>query len=496
MSTAAWQEQNNRYLSASLEWLRLRLECLIPQEALVTQPETEAPLTSSAANPGDGPGWFGRWRGVNPPMREVRLLPAAQPPGLEERLKQSARDRDEAARIDPPPALLTLAERLGLSEFDRDTLLLVAASEFDPSFATLHARAQGNRGRSYPTFALALWALDDGAWDALSAYRPLRFARLMEISQPGATPLTASPLHADERVVDYLKGLNVVDHRLATLVSPAGTGASDLSSSQQAVLETLLERLRQAAANDALPVMQVIGADEGSKLAVARQACDALDRRLYKLTSQALPAQAADIDAFARMWQRESLLLPVALYIEADSIETLPVEAQAAFGRFLSRLAGMVFLSLREVPFRFDGESIVIEVPKPPPSEQYAAWKESLAGPQGEEVSGRTAKLLAGQFNLNLADINQVATEARGSEPDGSRVGEIVWDLCRKSDETEARCAGPTLGDRRRRPREFPRRRNTGSTPPAPRPNSAHALRGRCDRDKARTSAWRGRAPP
>jgi len=359
------------------------------------------------------------------------LAPPAPPPALEERLRQALADRENAGQSEPLPALLTLAERLGLSAFERDTLLLSAAPEFDPGFASLFAKAQGATGRNYPTFALALWALDDPAWDAISAWRPLRFARLIEVSQPGATPLTASPIRADERVVDYLKGLNVLDHRLATILTQVTADGADLSDSQQAVLEDALERLHHAAASEVLPVLQLIGTDDGSKLALARRACDALDRQLYRLHSEALPAQASEIETFGRLWQRESLLLPVALYIDADGAESLPAETQAAFQRFLARQVGMLFLSVREAPVRFGGESINVETPKPTPAEQHAAWTEWLGKEHGEDEARRTAELLVGQYNLNFSDIRQVASETLRLESEWPGIRDGAWDRCR-----------------------------------------------------------------
>src|SRR5262249_16316324 len=42
------------------------------------------------------------------------------------------------------PALVLLANALGLSRFEQDVLLLSAAAEFDDSFCALFARAQGD----------------------------------------------------------------------------------------------------------------------------------------------------------------------------------------------------------------------------------------------------------------------------------------------------------------------------------------------------------------
>ena len=80
-------------------------------------------------------------------------------------------------------------------------MLLCAAIELDTRIAGLCARAQQDPNRTYPTFALVLALFDEPAWDVLSPERPLRYWRLIEINQPGAQPLTTSPLRADVRTL-------------------------------------------------------------------------------------------------------------------------------------------------------------------------------------------------------------------------------------------------------------------------------------------------------
>ena len=55
-----------------------------------------------------------------------------------------------------PPALVALRQKLGLTQFEQDILVLCAAMELDTSVAALCAQAQGDASRAYPTFALAL----------------------------------------------------------------------------------------------------------------------------------------------------------------------------------------------------------------------------------------------------------------------------------------------------------------------------------------------------
>src|SRR5216683_1209940 len=421
-----WLDDNNRYLEASLQWLRLRLKKLVPQENQSASylPEPDEPIKP----PGDASrGRFSKWVGASSrPVKEVLLLPEGKQPSLGDQIAEAAAERNKAAGMDPPPALLLLADRFGLSSFERDTLLLCAAVEFDPSLASWCELAQG-QSRNYPTFSLALSLFDDASWDALSAQRPLRYARLIEISQPGSTPLTAGALRADERIVNFLKGLNVLDDRLATLVQALNADEeAAVSESQRTVVDSVFQRLRLLATGSSLPVIQLIGIDAGSRVSVARQVCELANRRLYSLSIETLPAQLPEMETFVRLWQRESALLPVALYVDVDQVDNTPGGTSASLLKFLSRSAGMVFVGARDTPLPIRGASFSVEVAMPTAAEQCEAWTNIIEALAPEQESREIAQRLAGQFNLNQNDIHRAA-ESSQSLADDEPIETRLW---------------------------------------------------------------------
>ncbi|NML46845.1 ATP-binding protein [Ramlibacter sp. G-1-2-2] len=435
MSAETWVEDNNRYLAASLKWLRMRLQQLAPAPAAAPAPMAVVPV-AAAAPAATGPrSWFPPRTPAAAAAAAAGVEPVALLSGQSQAdvLKQAAEDRETAAASDPPPALVLLAQRFRLTAFERDTLLLCAAPEFDPALAPLLAAAQGHPSRSAPTFALALQAfeaLDERAWDALSPQRPLRYARLLEITQAGATPLTASALRADERIVNYLKGLNVLDERLAALMKPASGPPPVLAASQQATADEILRRLGITASESTVPLVQLLGPDARSKFAVARQVCSALDRQLFRLNADALPTQRAELETLARLWQRECVLLPVALYIDAEQIDGGRSEPALAFETFVGRELGLGFAGRREAPTRAAAASLEIEVDKPTGVEQHDAWREALHGTLADDEAEATARLLAGQFDLDLDEIRVTAAQAATPAP-GVSPAATVWASCR-----------------------------------------------------------------
>ena len=127
------------------------------------------------------------------------------------------------------------------------------------------------------------------------------------------------------------------------------------------------------------------------------------------------PAQLGEAENFTRLWGRESLLLPVALYIDAHNLADAGSHAGQlqALQRFIAHSSGLIFLASREPWSASIRESILLDVQRPTPGEQKSAWGEVLAGESS--TNGRTPALLAGHFNLNLPTIHSLARAALSS---------------------------------------------------------------------------------
>ena len=260
----------------------------------------------------------------------------------------------------------------------------------------------------------------------------MRFWRLIEISQLGAQPLTASALRADERIVNYLKGVNCLDDRLSSLLSPLelSSDSVDLAPSQQKLVQVILRRWRQSADARLLPVVQLVGADLLSKQLVAYHAAAELNHRLYRLPVELLPANPVDLDTLARLWHRESCLLPLALYLTAEELNGEAAGPAGPLSRFLSRSDGMFLVGAREIFPHISRTHVSVDVVKPIAAEQKAAWRAAL----GENGQDRAAQLAA-QLDLNLPTIHEVSRLAETEAKDSSApLTEKVWEICRASE--------------------------------------------------------------
>jgi len=427
MSTLdAWHRRNDAYLSAALSWLRLRLEHQARQ--LLCLPATDTVPRETGTSDAGRRSFFRRCavpESDADPKDVPRLPPPRQDAALKVQLDEARVALTIASEGEPAPALLLLSRQLGLSDFERDVLLLCVGVELDTRIASLCARAQDDPGRPYPTFALAMALFDQPAWDALSPERPLRYLRLLEINQPGAQALTTSALRADERIVSFVKGLNYLDDRLAPLVSPLRQVELDsLPASQQATANTILGAVTTS--GKPLGPILLSGRDRDSKRQVAGAVAASLGVHFYRLPADTLPAHAGELETLARLWQRDSLLLPLALYIDAHDVERSG-DADGILGRlgrFVARSGGLVVVDSRDGLAASFEHALTVEVDKPTPAEQRTMWEVALDEEAGE-IPGR----LAGQFNLNQDEIASIV--ARSREADESRpLGDRLWQQC------------------------------------------------------------------
>src|SRR5262245_34940712 len=134
-TAASWSAANQRYLVASLGVLRARLQQHIARAR--GRPQNDSDL------------------------------------GIALHALQAARGAMPA-----PAALERISHVFRLSQFEQSLLLLCAAIELDAAFSALCAEAHGDAERGYATFGLALAALEQPHWSAITPAAPLRHWRL------------------------------------------------------------------------------------------------------------------------------------------------------------------------------------------------------------------------------------------------------------------------------------------------------------------------------
>lgn len=326
-----------------------------------------------------------------------------------------------------PPALERLCETFQLSPFEREVLLLCAGCELDSTFAALCGEAQGNAQKNYPTLSLALAALPGAHWSALTPAAPLRYWRMVEVGTGSA--LTTSPLRIDERILHNLTGLAALDDRLTGLVERViVTGQEgELMPSQETVAERIALAWRTRGGNDAPMLIQLCGNARTEKRAIAAAACERLGLELYVLDARVLPADARELEAMVRLWEREARLQTSALLVDADELEASDGNHWSSVEKIADELTSPLMLATRERRHPSQRMGLTLDVEKPTIEEQRALWVSLVS--RSPNLNG-SVDALAAQFSLDAAQIRAAQLEAsvQASENDFAKA---LWDASR-----------------------------------------------------------------
>lgn len=379
MTAQGWLEQNQRGLTAALEGIRVALE----RHIAVVKGESIPPT----------------------------------PPALQSSAQVGA------------PQVNALIEAFSLSGFERDLLLLCAATELDARFPALMAAAHGDPARTQPTFGLALAALENPHWSAIGPFSPLRRWRLLEVSPTGT--LTQSALRIDERILNYLAGVPHVDVRLANMLEPVR--GTELVPSQQTLAERIATSWSRTTQGGTPSVVQITGSETTSVRAVAASVCERLNLRLAGFSATLIPTDPAELESLIRLWEREVVLAQGALFVDCFALEVQDAR-NAVINRLLERTSGPLIVAGRERRRDLTRNTLNFEVKKPDVPEQRRVWQSVL------EDNGESTRLdglidpLVAQFNLEASRIRAVALEATvqaGSAPEPHALGRALWEACR-----------------------------------------------------------------
>jgi hypothetical protein len=351
-------------------------------------------------------------------LARLKALLQAQPGAVPE----AAPPAPPAASTDPP-AIDQLAACFELSPFERHLLLLVAGAELDAELGELVARASGSSQRAFPTFGLALSRLPEPHWSALTPVRPLRRFRLLELKDEQA--LTTGRLTVDERILHYIAGVNYLDPRLRPLLREAEPPLALASEHARSV-----EAIRTAAGGREASELriQLTGDDRSGQRDVAWFVASALGLDLHRLSSSDIPSSLHELEGFATLWQRESLLLGSALLVECE-----PSAAAALVTRLTQHALGPVFVSARE-PLSLGRGTLDFTIDKPGAVDQKALWQAAL-GPSSASLNGALDSVST-QFRLSaetIARTSETLRETLASDPAPARA---LWRACRGSART------------------------------------------------------------
>jgi ATPase family associated with various cellular activities (AAA) len=333
---------------------------------------------------------------------------------------ETVRANIQAARavLPGPAAIDALAELFALSAFERDLLLLCAGVEMDAELARLCAAAQVQPQRLYATFGVALAALENSHWSAVAAPAPLRRWRLVEVDDSAG--LVAGKLRIDERILHYLAGVNYLDPRLQPLLRPVTT-APMMAQGHRHISHAILDRLRENTAQH--PVVLLSGDDTDGQSDVAAYVATQIGLQLHCVPAEELPVNAAELDAFAILWQREAALLGAVLLVRCRDLAP-----PKSLTQLVERSGGLLFIAGRELP-SLRRATLRFAVTKPDSTEQKQLWQEVL-GSCAARLNG-SLEGVASQFRLSTQTIVSTSDDVRAATAASDQPDATLWRVCR-----------------------------------------------------------------
>jgi hypothetical protein len=324
--------------------------------------------------------------------------------------------REAQAALSGSAAIDQLAETFGLSGFERDLLLLCAGVEMDAGLAASCAAVAS--GRPYATFGLALAALTEPHWSAITPVRPLRLWRLIDVKDDQA--LAGSRLCIDERVLHYLAGVNYLDTRLRPLLRVHAAPAA-MAKGHARVVEAAVHALEES--RDGTPTVQLLGDDSAGQRDVAAAIAGHLGLQLHLLRAMDIPTGLHELEALALLWHREAALLGSALLVDCE-------DGVHGAARLVQRPGGLICIGARD-PVPVHRPTLHYAVDKPGAADQRRLWAEVL-GAEGARLNGALDGV-ATQFRLSaetIARTGQAICPALAASPTPDAA---LWQACRTS---------------------------------------------------------------
>jgi len=346
------------------------------------------------------------------------------------------------------PALESLLRSFSLGAVERDVLLLCFAGDDDPGFATLCAYVQDDAKARYvtPNLVLDVLCLDQRdrpvARAALGASATLRHFRLIRVIDAGHG-LPTRILRIDERIADYVRGINRLDPSLLHILRQVPR--LETVAAHRTIVDQLV-RWASSLARRGWPPINLTGPTGAGKTTLAVEFCDRAGLQLYTLDLRRLPLQDAERYELLHMVQREAVLLRIALYVDVTNLDLADRALSGAAREWMERYGGVLFVGGRE-RWKFQRDVLHIEVPKLTSAEQHELWTKSLQG-IAQSINGQIEGIVQ-QFDFGPGAIPQTVSaavdKARARSGDGALAAEDLWHACREYTGWQLECLAERL---------------------------------------------------
>jgi SpoVK/Ycf46/Vps4 family AAA+-type ATPase len=318
--------------------------------------------------------------------------------------------------------------------------------EYDSSFERLYAYLQDDASRKYVTEHFAISILSDAASaeiemrQCLLPEAPLLYYRMIrcEENYQGVISRAAAPLRVDPRITEYMQGINRLDERLNTIVRPIRP-IETLPRSHEEIAQRLHSLIVSENYTAARGVINLTGCPRQGKLHIASHLCNALGLELYSVEARRLQHSGLAQREIVPLFERESVLFPAAIYVEASDGAKEAEAADILLDDMIENLKTF-FIVGSSKPYSSRRKMFVVHIPRLRSGEQTLQWQHHLEM-KGVSLDGPGDPVVA-QFEFESDTIEKVVSAAileAASRQKHTRVvttGDL-WRACREQCRTD-----------------------------------------------------------
>jgi hypothetical protein len=326
-------------------------------------------------------------------------------------------------------SLNILVNRLQLSPFERDILLLCVGMEIDPYFEELCLKAHQKANKNHPTLSLALSLFPNPNWNVISANNPLQKWQLIEFT-PHLT-ITQAPIKIDQRIFAFLLGESSTDEILKTIISPVYSEYNQqfLPSSQQNIINKITYIWQNHHHFKPYPIIQLCGWEMTSKYAIATKFCQNLELNLYILPAKLIPNTPEEISNLKQRWEREAILTNSVLLLDCDEMNETDHNKEMMISHFTETLNSLLIISSNNRRNNRYRTIISFDIAPLSTAEQKALWENYL--PEfNQELNGNLSRIVS-QFNLSPNAIEAACYSVKTELNNHHNFEQYLWYYCR-----------------------------------------------------------------